>query len=97
MTTWTRLRTSRRCGQCGRDILVDEVVLQITFDHCPATKYRCGTCAGPAPPDLPAELVQDEPPPIDLTRIGLLPLDFSRRPAPEPKGASVVREPGMEG
>lgn len=87
MTTWIRARTPRRCGQCGRDILVDEVVLQITFDRCTAKKYRCGTCAGPAPPDLPATVVCEEPPPIDLTRGGLLPLDFSRR----------SREPGQEG
>lgn len=92
MTTWTRDRTLRHCGQCGRDIPIGDALLRITFDHCAAKKYRCGTCAGPAPPDLPAAIVYDAPPPpIDLTRVGLLPLDFSRR-AREPG-----REPGMEG
>lgn len=80
MTIWTRDRTLRHCGQCGRDIPVGEVLLRITFDRCTAKKYRCETCVGPAPPDLPAVIVvEPPPPPIDFTRAGLLPLDFSHR------------------
>jgi hypothetical protein len=84
MTTWLRDRTLRHCGQCGAEIPADTVLLRITFGSCKAKKYRCATCAGPAPPDLPAVLELDAPPPpIDLTRIGLLPLDFKRRQSGE--------------
>jgi hypothetical protein len=80
MTTWMRDRTLRHCGQCGAEIPADTVLLRITFGSCKAKKYRCATCAGPAPPDLPAVIALTEPPPpIDLSRLGLLPLDFSRR------------------
>jgi hypothetical protein len=59
------------------------------------TKVRCGACAGgPVPPDLPAQIEYTEPaPPIDLTRLGLLPLDWSRRTQP----VGREREPGEEG
>jgi hypothetical protein len=88
MTMWTRDRTLRHCGQCGADIPIGDVFLLLTFNGRVFKKYRCAMCAGPAPPELPAAIVYDEPPPpIDLTRLGLLPLDFSRRD----------REPGMEG
>jgi hypothetical protein len=87
MTTWMRDRTLRHCGQCGAEIPADTVLLRITFGSCKAIKYRCATCAGPAPPDLPAAIEYADPPPIDLTRLGLLPLDFSRR----------TRTPGEEG
>jgi hypothetical protein len=88
MTTWMRDRTLRHCGQCGRDIPEGEVLLRITFGSCKARKYRCASCAGPAPPDLPAVIEYETPQsPIDLSRLGLLPLDFSRRD----------RTPGEEG
>jgi len=85
MTTWTRDRTVRHCGQCGADIPADTVLLRITFGSCKAKKYRCAACAGPgpAPPDLPAAIEYADPPPIDLTRLGLLPLDFKRRQSGE--------------
>jgi hypothetical protein len=84
MTTWMRDRTLRHCGQCGADIPADTVLLRITFGSCKAKKYRCATCAGPAPPDLPATIeYADPPPPLDLTRLGLLPLDFKRRQSGE--------------
>jgi hypothetical protein len=88
MTAWTRDRAVRRCGQCGQAIPIGDVFLLLTFNGRHFKKYRCATCAGPAPPELPPVIVYDEPPPpIDLTRLGLLPLDFSRR----------AREPGQEG
>lgn len=87
MTTWTRDRALRHCGQCGQRIPVGDVFLLVTFRGLTFKKYRCATCAGPAPPDLPAHIEQTPLPPIDLTRIGLLPLDFSRRD----------RDPGQEG
>jgi hypothetical protein len=87
MTTWTRERGLQHCGQCGQEIPAGDVLLRITFGGCKAKKYRCVTCAGPAPPELPAHIEQTPLPPIDLTRLGLLPLDFSRRD----------RAPGEEG
>jgi hypothetical protein len=64
------------------------VFLLLSFNGYRFKKYRCANCAGPAPPDLPTVIVQDDlPPPLDFTRIGLLPLDFSRRD----------RTPGEEG
>ena len=79
MTAWTRDRTLRHCGQCGQDIPAGDVLLLLSFNGRRFKKYRCATCAGPAPPDLPASIELEPPPPIDLTRLGLLPLDFSKR------------------
>lgn len=71
MKRWTRDQVMRRrCGQCGREIPVGEVFLLLTFSSNTARKYRCGTCAGPVPPDLPEALEEGPPrPALDLTRI----------------------------
>jgi len=88
MTTWTRDRAPRRCGQCGQLIRAGDVLLRITFGSCKAKKFRCTACAGPAPLDLPPHVDEiTRRPTLDFTRIGLLPLDFSRRD----------RDPGQEG
>ncbi len=90
MTTWMRDRTLRRCGRCAQTIPIGDVFLLLTFEGLGLSlkKYRCAACAGPAPPDLPAVIEYDAPAPsIDLTRLGLLPLDWSRR----------ERDPGQEG
>jgi hypothetical protein len=82
MTTWTRDRALRHCGQCGQDIPVGDVLLLLSFNGRAFKKYRCQLCAGPAPPALPPVIEETPLPPIDLTRVGLLPLDFSRREKP---------------
>jgi hypothetical protein len=80
MTTWTRDHTVRRCGHCGQEIPIGDVFLLLSLNGKLLKKYRCQACAGPAPPDLPTVIEEAPPPPaLDFTRIGLLPLDFSRR------------------
>lgn len=74
------------CGNCHRQIAVGEPLLLLLVTPT-ITKRRCGPCAGGAPPDLPRELQTSAPPPLDMTRLGLLPLDWSRG----------EREPGEEG
>jgi len=86
VTAWTRDRMMRHCGLCAREIPVGEVFQRIAFGSW--KKYRCQACAGPAPPDLPAAIVRDEPPPINFARVGLLPLDWKQRQS---------RDAGQEG
>jgi hypothetical protein len=93
MTTWTRDRAPRRCGQCGREILVGDVCLWITFDRCTVKKYRCAACAGPAPADLPElPVLETTPVALPLVRFqpDMLPLDWKQPAAHD-------REPGEEG
>jgi hypothetical protein len=85
MTRWMRDRTLRHCGQCGQDIVAGDVFLRITFGSCQAKKYRCATCAGPAPPELLADLAALDPPPIR-------PMRFTGRP--DYKAAQAGREEG---
>lgn len=92
MRRWTRVVVpSTLCGGCGHELRKGEPILAIEVTYLAGKVlrlWRCAQCEGPAPPDLPADIVTDEPrPPIDLTRFGLLPLDFSR----------PTREPGEEG
>jgi hypothetical protein len=90
MTTWGRARVVMQCGSCGEVIRVGAPVCLIQIAP-KIIKRRCAPCAGGAPPDLPSAVVLDETPrpAIDLTRFGVLPLDFS--------GPRVEREPGEEG
>jgi hypothetical protein len=70
---WLRLRIDRPCGFCGHRIDAGELVLAFGA----ARKLRCLQCAGePAPAILP--VIQSTPrKPLDLTRIGLLALDWA--------------------
>jgi len=90
--TWARSSRPRVCGVCRELIAIGAPMAVLTIGHL--TKVRCGVCAGgPVPPDLPASIVQAPAPPIDVARLGLLPLDWSRRT--QPMGRE--REPGEEG
>lgn len=83
MARWQRVRWPRRCGRCGDVIAVGAPVLILEVAGGLA---RCETCAGPAPPDLPLDIEMEKPPALDMTRLGLLPLEWKRD-----------REPGEDG
>ena len=76
MKEWLRLRIDRRCGFCGQAIDAGELVLAFGA----ARKLRCVQCAGePAPEVLP--VIQSTPAkPLDMSRLGLLALDWSAVP-----------------
>lgn len=78
MSTWTRAEARwRKCGKCGHPIGIGDPVLVMTFGK--ATLVRCATCAGGAPPDLPARIELTKRPRLDVAaRFGLLPLEFSK-------------------
>ena len=88
MKTWRRAPAARRCGCCGDQIPTGAPLLEYHVgDHIRLP--RCETCAGePAPADLPLTIGTQKLPPLDMTRLGILPLDFKARAA---------REPGEEG
>lgn len=82
MRTWTRAAMDHVCGRCGEPIAKGDALVRITVPGVHQALLRCQACElateGTAPPaDLPP--VRDERPPLDFTRIGLLPLDFSHR------------------
>lgn len=88
MKTWRRSPVEERCGLCSATIPAGAPFLAFTFPTVKAQKLRCARlpCAGePVPVALPATITKAAPPPLDMTRLGLLALDFSRR------------EPGEEG
>jgi hypothetical protein len=81
--TWTRARVATFCGRCRRLVGVGDPLLQLQLTTT-ITKVRCVDCAGPAPPDLPTLVVSaSAAPPLDMTRVGLLSLDFSRKTTKE--------------
>jgi hypothetical protein len=45
------------CGRCDREIPAGEPLLVITVVGV-RSLHRCAECEGPAPPDLPAPIVQ---------------------------------------
>jgi len=85
---WTRARVATLCGSCHRHIVAGEPLLQLAVGVGAKTgrivKVRCTTCVGPAPPDLPERIELEPPrPALDMTRIGLLPLQWTREPGEE--------------
>jgi len=83
---WTRAKVPTLCGRCARRIEVGDPLLLLTIGSAtkPIPKVRCTSCYGPAPPDLPSALeLREARPPIDMTRLGLLPLVWSRDPGEE--------------
>jgi hypothetical protein len=77
---WTRLAIGARCGGCGRELEKGDPVLVRRISTMTRRFIRCTTCEGPAPPDLPALIVtRSAYEPINLTRFGILPMDFSRK------------------
>ncbi|HKE44575.1 MAG TPA: hypothetical protein VKB41_08555 [Steroidobacteraceae bacterium] len=87
MQTWTRAAWACRCGRCGEVIKTGEALLEIQIPKVKARLRRCEACEGPAPPDLP-DHVEVGHARLDLTRLGLLPLEWP---------ALTIREPGEEG
>jgi hypothetical protein len=83
MKEWVRLRVDRRCGLCDHVQRAGVLMLayqSATAKHGQRRLLRCIACAGEAPPqDLPA-MVSSPRPPLDVTRIGLLALDWSTVP-----------------
>lgn len=77
-----RARVEETCGACGTRILIGSPMLRLTFPGTVKFRHRCASCAG----EPVGESMPWVPPPLDLRRAGLLPLDFSRE-----------REPGEEG
>jgi len=84
---WSRATVPQLCGSCRRQIVAGEALLVLGVgvgDRAgKITKVRCTTCVGPAPPDLPDRIEQAPRPALDMTRIGLLPLQWSREPGEE--------------
>ena len=80
---WERAIVDVRCGLCGAPIPRGTPCHVYVFPY--VEKVRCATCAGEAPPELPALPVrQPEPPPaLPFVRFGpsMLPLDFKQRQA----------------
>lgn len=54
--TWRRVPTECFCGHCvpNRTIVKGELALFIVLPGVTRPRIRCQTCAGDAPPDLPA-------------------------------------------
>jgi hypothetical protein len=95
MRRWERATRHVLCGGCGAAIETGDPVLVYfgaTAGATPRRFIRCASCGGGAPPDLPTAIVFDPTPlpRLDMTRLGVLPLDFRTRAAGE-------REPGEEG
>lgn len=97
MSTWTRAKFTRACGNCGDAIKVGEPLLELRLVF--TTKVRCQLCDGPAPPDLPIDTPPVDAPVVKTSSSGMhpiqsiarmLPLDWKARSAGE-------REPGEEG
>jgi hypothetical protein len=95
VTRWTRVAVATLCGGCGQALPAGHPVFTIELAGVKGArrfKVRCESCAGPAPPSLPA-VVQERvwPPPLAFVRFAAagLPLDFKMRQA--------EREPGEEG
>jgi hypothetical protein len=82
---WTRAKVATLCGRCHRQMRVGDALLVIGVGAGgKIEKVRCESCVGPAPPDLPTTMaVREARAPIDMTRIGLLPLNWTREPGEE--------------
>jgi len=90
MSEWRRQRFPARCGYCGTPIDLGAPVLVLTLGRL--EKRRCVACAGEAPPELPAIVLERPPaPPLTMVRFtpSMLPLDWKSRQAAE-------REPGED-
>jgi hypothetical protein len=112
MRTWTRVAVpATLCGGCNRELHRGDPVLVIEVTYQPkaatertigrtgrvVTRVRCDRCEGPAPPDLPALVEQNNAiTPRPMTKFHpVLPLgtplaDFRARQSGE-------REPGEDG
>jgi hypothetical protein len=102
--TWIRVALALRCGRCNRTLQQGDAVLVIEMTRPDRTLrfFRCETCEGPAPPELPAFIERtNEITPTPLRRVtGLLPL--WARPASTTddrdwKTRAAEREPGEDG
>jgi len=84
MMRWARAPVGKLCGRCAHPIAKGAPMLVIGVgERSRIEKIRGVCCAGPAPPDLPEQVATTTPLPPDLTRLGILPLDWSRRPEDE--------------
>lgn len=94
MRTWVRALLDQVCGgPCRTRILTGQPMLVIEHPHVKRKLVRCAACADEPVPELPEALptsARKLTPPPDFTRIGLLPLEFTRR-------LVLAREPGEEG
>jgi hypothetical protein len=80
MMRWARALVPKLCGRCGHPIAKGAPLLLIGVGlTARIEKIRGVCCAGPAPPDLPEHIERQPAPPPDLTRLGVLPLDWSKR------------------
>jgi hypothetical protein len=85
MRTWTRAALDHVCGRCGQTIAQGDPLVRVTLAGVGHALLRCQACESATegtapPPELPTERRADQiKPPLDFTRVGLLPLDFSRR------------------
>jgi hypothetical protein len=78
MMRWARALVPTLCGRCSHPIAKGAPLLRIGVGTR-IEKIRGVCCAGPAPPDLPEQIVREPAPAPDLTRLGVLPLDWSKR------------------
>lgn len=58
MRTWERVSYGCCCGQCGEQLGEGQACLLIALPNLKRRLVRCETCAGQAPPDLPAHPVR---------------------------------------
>lgn len=71
MMQWTRAKIEETCGMCGQRIYAQQPMLLISRDGLKRKLHRCGDCAGPVPPDLPAEIeTRDSPSRMKPLRVG---------------------------
>ena len=90
MRTWAIAKLSVYCGCCEREVPAGAPYLMLVLPGVQAKKFRCPGCAGePVPADVGTSAQVNERP-LDLTRLGLLPLAFG-------KAAAREREVGEEG
>jgi hypothetical protein len=96
MRTWTRapLGVAIRCGQCGALVATGAPLVRITIAAVTRALVRCDACAGPAPPDQPAQAV-----PVPVARAAAPAPGFVAVSAitPDWRMRAAGREPGEDG
>jgi hypothetical protein len=86
MRQWQRATSSTLCGGCAALIAQGDPAQTITIAGVKRRLWRCRSCAGEPPPDLPMRLARTEPmPTTPMTRWKDVPLalDFKQKASGE--------------